>query len=137
MKTYNLTTKTHGTVELPANKIMCNETPVLPGDKHPHNMRLWLFGHEFGALCAIWASSEQDALDSAVDLDLMDSMRVDSETLKNSTESELEGFIYLGNASEAFYQEYLWSDEVVFDKQRDFEMLIRFARCADNNTLDY
>jgi hypothetical protein len=36
-----------------------------------------------------------------------------------------------------FYPDYLQIDEVEFDKLRDYDLLIEFARCADNNSLDY
>lgn len=38
---------------------------------------LYVIGHTYGAVCAIFARSEQDALDTAADADLLDCFRAD------------------------------------------------------------
>lgn len=125
------------TVELSGYNILCNEDPVLPGDYHPYNMRLWVIGNEHGGIVALWATNEQDALDNAVDLNMLDNMMVSPVDFENISEAEKEDLIYLGNASEPYYQDYLWMSEVSFDMTRDWELLKAFARCGDNDSLDY
>ncbi len=57
-------------VELEDERILCNDIILPFGEFNPHNVRLWVIGNEFGALGAVWASHEQDALDELVDADL-------------------------------------------------------------------
>jgi hypothetical protein len=73
-------------IEINGDKILCNDI-VLPTETHPHNIRLWFVGNEFGALGAIWASSEQDALDELVDAGLGDGLLIDAKDV--SVESEV------------------------------------------------
>jgi hypothetical protein len=124
--------------ELNNDCILCNEEPVLPGDSHRYNMRLWVVGNEFGACCAVWASHEQDALDAAVDANMIDCMLLDDQLEGYDENGDiLEEFISAGNAGELFHSDYMFIDAVEFDIVRDWELLKAFARCTDNNTLDY
>jgi hypothetical protein len=123
--------------ELSSDKILCNEETILPGDYHCYDMRLWVISHEFGAVCAVWATCAQDAIDNAVDCGMMDSEMVSDEDYEKMSEEEREDLLHAGNASEPFYNDYLQIYEVEFDKLRDYDLLIAFARCADNNSLDY
>ena len=66
---------------------------------------LWIIGHEYGALCAVWATNAQDALDAAVDADLLDSMLIPEDELSDYSDDEI---VRAGNASEPFFSEYLW-----------------------------
>ena len=50
-------------VELDAEKILCNDIHLPNSRFNPHNVRLWVIGTEFGALGAVWADCEQDAFD--------------------------------------------------------------------------
>jgi hypothetical protein len=104
--------------------IYTNEEPVLPGDKHPYNMRLWIITHEHGAICAVWSTCEQDALDSAVDLNALDCLMAEGQ------DHDDESLTALGNASELFDLTYAWCYEVVFDITRDWELLKALARAG-------
>lgn len=117
--------------ELEAEKILCNEEPILPCDYHPHKMRLWVIGHEFGAIVAVWASNEQDALDNAVNLNCLDCF------LAEDQDYEDESLTPLGNASELFDLNMCWMFPVEFKIERDWEILKAFARCGDADNLDY
>lgn len=124
--------------ELSADKIMCNEIPVLPGDYHYHNMRLWIIGHEFGAICAVWSTHEQEAIDCAVDLNLLDCLQILQSEYDAMSDFEKDEVLHAGNASEPFDQTYLWMAEVDFsDIALNWELLKAFARCDDANSLDY
>jgi hypothetical protein len=124
--------------ELNSDCILCNEEPILPGDSHCYNMRLWVIGNEFGACCAVWASHEQDALDNAVDANMLDSELLENQDEGYDNEGEvIDGYISAGNAGELFHSDYLFIHQVEFDIIRDWELLKAFARCSDNDTLDY
>lgn len=113
---------------LDAEKILCNEEPILPGDHHPYKMRLWVIGHEFGAICAVWATNDQDALDNAVNLNMLDCF------LAETQDYEDENLTPLGNAGELFNLNLCWMFPVEFKIERDWELLKAFARydLADN-----
>jgi len=66
---------------------------------------LWIIGHEYGVLCAVWASNAQEALDAAVNADLLDCMLIPVDELSDYCEDEI---VYAGNASEPLYSVYLW-----------------------------
>ena len=57
-------------IELPDESILCNNI-ILPWEFNPHKVHLYAIGHEFGAVGAVWASHEQDALDELVDSGLV------------------------------------------------------------------
>ena len=125
-------------LELSADKIMCNQEPILPGDSHYYNMRLWTIGHEFGALCAVWATCEQDAIDCAVDLNLLDFLQISDSDYGAMTDDEKDEVLHAGNASEPFDQSGLWIAEVDFsDIAKNWNLLLAFARCGDADSLDY
>lgn len=117
-------------VELEPERILCNDI-VLPWENHPHKVRLWVIGNEFGALGAVWADCEQDAFDELVDADLGQSLLVDEADAD-------EECARLGNAGEPANLDNAWIQNVHWDKTRDCELLCRFAEargsCAD--TLD-
>src|SRR3989442_10444928 len=83
-------------VELPAERILTNNV-IFSGEFNPHNIRLWVIGNAYGALGAVWAGNEQDALDQLVDAGLGDQFLVDEQT-QAEQEDDLS---YLGNAGEA------------------------------------
>jgi hypothetical protein len=68
----------------------------------------YLIHNEYGLVCISYANHEQEALDNAVNEDLMDSFLMSSE---DYAEYEAKGwddsYILLGNASEAFWSEYM------------------------------
>ena len=118
-------------VELEAERILCNDI-VLPGEHHPHNVRLWVIGNEYGALGAVWADCEQDALDELVDAGLGDGLLVD--------EKDAEDCARLGNAGEPADLDSAWLAPVEWqwENGRDVALLLKLAeaRGANVSTLD-
>lgn len=123
-------------VELPDEKILCNDV-ILPWEINPHNCRLWIIGHEFGAVCAVWANHEQDALDEIVDSDNGDSFLVSEKDQKEASEDEREEWVHLGNAGEPCNLDYAWIQQVRLDPAQDYKLLCLFAeaRGAGQDTL--
>lgn len=141
-KSYKLYSK-GGEHELPADRILCNDV-YLPGDTNFNKTRLWVITDACGnfgrTICAVWASNEQDALDEAVDADMLNSLQVGEEDLpKTEEEWEETEYTHLGNAGELFDLSNTGLQEIKFDKVRDWDLLIAFARAAgeDATTLDY
>lgn len=120
---------------LDSKNIYCNETPFLPGDKPDYNIRLYVIGNETGAICAVWARHESAAMNVAVNLNALDALLSNDQT-SDAAHSD-ESLISLGNAGELFHGDNLFCDMVEFDVLRDWEVLKAFARCEDNDTLDY
>lgn len=120
-------------VEIESEKVLCNDI-VLPFiETHPRKVRLWLIGHEYGAIGAVWADCEQDALDELVDKGLGDSLLVDEKDLASMSEEEREELAYLGNAGEECDLTNVWMAAVQWDKVRDFEILMAFAEAKGSN----
>lgn len=121
-------------VELEPYRILCNDVQF-PWE---HSMRnpgpkLWVIGNEFGAMGAVWADCEQDALDELVNVGLAGGILLDKENQKPDDEAT-----FAGNASEQIETEHLWMSTVVFDKVRDFDLILKFAeaRSAGAENLD-
>ena len=97
---------------------------------NPNNVRLWVIGHEFGALCAVFAGCEQYAFDQAVDLDQLDCLMADNQDYDDETLTSL------GNAGELFDLSHAWIAEVEFDAARDIQLIVAIvkarAECLDN-----
>lgn len=113
-------------VELAEDKILTNDV-CLP--RHidvkafnPHNVRMWVIGHTFGPICAVWASNEQLAFDEAVDANLLDCFLIEN------PEDVTEETAYLGNASEPFDLSEAWIGEVSFDLLRDVDLILALVR---------
>lgn len=83
-----------------------------PNDYNPHNVRPFAIGNELGTLAVAFADCAQDALDIAVDAGKLDSQMVKPEDLANMSDEEQQELIYAGNASDPFYQDYLWIREL-------------------------
>lgn len=115
-----------GQCELDDENILCNDI-VLPGERHPRNMRLWVIGNEYGALCAVWASCDQDALDAACDAGQLDSFLVSEEDQKSASEAEREAWAHLGGAGEPADLTYAWMAEAALDIARDYKLLFALA----------
>ena len=115
--------------ELEGEKIVCNDV-MLPAsidtnDRfNPHNVRLWVIGHEFGAICAVFASCKQDAFDSAVDANMLDCFMDEDQDFDN------EKLASLGNAGELFNLSLAWIGCVEFDAARDILLITALARAA-------
>lgn len=127
-----------GTTELGLERILCNDIhlPIPKGGFNPHNVRLWVIGNEFGALGAVWASCEQDALDELVDSGLGDGLLVDEDHVKSLDQAEQDELAHLGNAGEPADLTYCWMAEA--DIANDIPLLLMFAqaRGAGAKTLD-
>ena len=129
---YTLTLKQSGSfcqnprfAELEGDSILLNDVNLPEHIEHtynPHNVTLWVIGHEHGALCAVWGSSEQDALDAAVDAGLLDSLMYEEQDYDN------EALTPLGNASELFDLNSVWMGEVEFDAARDIKLIVTLVR---------
>lgn len=124
--------------ELEPENILCNHV-MLPHDSfNPHNVRLWLIGHEFGAVAAVWADCEQDAWDELVDAGKGDCFLVSEDDQKTADEKEREGWAHLGNAGEPANLDNAWLGLVCFEPGRDWELIARLAeaRGSGANSLD-
>jgi hypothetical protein len=124
-------------VELEPERIKCNDI-TLPGDFNPHNTRLWVIGNEYGAMGAVWAQHEQDAIDELIDQDLAGGILIDEEREKELI-ADGEDISRGGNAGEAYESDHLWMAPVVFEAARDLNLLLKFAeaRGAGHDNLDY
>lgn len=116
-------------IELPPERIRCNDV-VLPWEYHPHKMRLWVIGNEYGALGAVWASHEQDALDELVDSDLGAGLLIDEADADEDSAR-------LGNAGEPANLDNAWLQVVDLAKCAP-QTLCLFAEARGNgsSTLD-
>lgn len=98
-------------VQIEPDRVLSNDV-VLPWETHPHRIRLWCIGNEFGPVCAVWAACEQDALDEMVDSNLGNSFLVPNPNEETISEDEREEWAYLGNASEPCNLSYCWMQPV-------------------------
>jgi len=92
--TLNLASPTNAAIKIDVNKVLANDV-IFDGEFNPHNVRLWVISNEFGHVAAVWARHKADALDTAVDADLMNSFAIDEADADEDTTR-------LGNASEPF-----------------------------------
>jgi len=112
-------------VELEDDRIALNDIH-LPSDRpylpsyDSSTPRLWVIGNEYGALGAVWASNEQDALDELVDQNLAAGLAIDEKDADEETAR-------LGNAGEPHDLTHAWLSPVEFDKVRDFNLLMKLA----------
>jgi len=117
--------------ELPDDKVLLNNV-LFP--KHididtaynPYNVKAWIIGNEYGTLCLVWASHDQEAFDEACDAGLIDSMMAENQDYDNAS------LIALGNASELFDLSYAWIREVQWKADRDIHCIVRIIRAVDN-----
>lgn len=111
--------------ELEGENILLNDVNLpehIERSYNPHNVKLWVIGNEYGALCGAWGSSEQDALDAAVDAGLLDCLMAEEQDYDN------EDLTPLGNASELFDLNSVWMGEVEFDAARDIKLIVALVR---------
>lgn len=113
-------------VELTDDRILANDVR-LPFGSNFHDVGLWVIGNEFGAIGAVWASCEQDALDTLVDENLGESLLVDKEDQEKADDDEREGWAHLGNAGEPANLDNVWMQRVRLDPKQDCELLCKFA----------
>lgn len=122
--------------ELAESDILLNDV-TMPGDYNPHNVRLWVIGHEFGPICALWAANEQDALDEMLDQGYEHFLVADEDF--DFTLDEEGFYAYLGNAGEPCDLSYAWIKPIVLDEKRDFRLLLDMYLGAylERKTLEY
>lgn len=114
-----LTTIDGNEVELSDERILCNDI-TFPWGYNPHNTRLWLICNEYGALGAVWASCEQDALDTLVDENLGDGLLIDESDADDDSPR-------LGNAGEPANLDYCHMETVRLVPAHDCKLICRFA----------
>lgn len=122
-------------VELAPERILTNNV-ILPWDFNSHDARLFVVGNEFGAVGAVWADHEQEALDELIDKGLGDSFLISEADQAEATEEEQEEWALLGNAGEPCNLDMAWVQVVRLDPAQDCLLLCLFAEargnCADN-----
>lgn len=135
---YTLTLKQSGSfcqnprfAELEGEKIITNDVMLPPeidasSRYNPHNVRMFVIGHEFGAICAVFAGSDQDAFDSAVDADMLDCLKAENQNYDD------ESLTALGNASELFDLAHAWIGSVEFDPARDILLITALVRASES-----
>jgi len=114
-------------IDLDEKDILANDI-VFPHEYNPHRIRLWVIGHEFGAIAAVWAEHEQQAFDILIDENLGGAFLIDC------PEPDIE-YVHLGNAGEPCDLENAWIEAVDLEKQ-GIEFLLKLAEarggCYDN-----
>jgi hypothetical protein len=119
--------KKTGRHELEAEKILTNDV-IFPHEKPTSEHGLYLFGHTFGCVGAVWASHLQDAFDIAADEGMLDAWLVDEKELATMPEKERDCLLVAGNHSDSFnFDSDGWSDVATFDYARDFKLLLALA----------
>lgn len=113
-------------VELEAERILANDV-TLPGDFNPYNTRLWVIGNEFGAMGAVWAQNESDALDELVDAGLGGGLLVDDPEPGEDDET----LSYLGNAGEPADLTHAWLGVVDFHATHNAHVLAILLKFAE------
>lgn len=120
MKTYRIITKGNRTMphaqtlDMKSEEILTNDV-TFPWERH--TTPLWIIGNEFGPIAAVWARTEQDALDESCDAGLTAGLSTSTteQELDAMTEEELEEWeetiTRLGNAGEPHNLAYLWMQE--------------------------
>jgi len=127
MKKIALPLKGGTKMEVDADRILCNDI-VLPCDAdYKQKTKLWVIWNEFGPMGAVWAGSDQDALNLLVDSDLAQGILVDEDTLKGMDEESKEELATLGNAGEYCDLTYAGLESVAFKPERDWKLMCRFA----------
>jgi hypothetical protein len=111
-------------VEMEAERILCNDV-TLPTETKS-SVRLWVAGNEYGALGAVWADCEQDALDELVDAGLGDGLLIDEKDVNEETTR-------LGNASKPCNLDNAWLAPVQWDYTRDIILLLKLAEAKGSN----
>lgn len=89
---------------------IANKDEFIPKGKYnPHKVQGYFIGNEFGILCVAYASSEQGALDAAVDSGCLNSeIMTDCDYSEYLANGWTDSFTYAGNAAEPIWTEYLW-----------------------------
>lgn len=114
-------------IEVDPERILCNDI-VLPCDTaYKQKTKLWVIWNEFGPMGAVWADSEQDALDLLVDSDLAQGILVDEATLASMDDDAKANLTHLGNGGEPCDLTYVGLESVTFKPERDWKLMCKFA----------
>lgn len=119
--------------ELEGEQIRCNDV-MLPAEFdassafNPYKTRLWVIGHTYGAVHAVFAAHEQAALDELANCGALDFCQV-ADGDWNPEDDDC--FTRLGNAGEPFDLSAIWMGEVVFDAARDIKLIVALARASE------
>lgn len=107
MKDYTVNTA-HGELEFNKADVVNPDDYIPNGGFNPHHVRPFLIHNEYGVLCVVYASHEQDALDEAVDANRLDSCLVsDADYKEAEDEGHADEFARLGNDGEPFDLTYI------------------------------
>jgi len=89
---------------------------------NPHNVRAFVIGHEFGALCMVFSSNAQDAMDEACNKGFIDRL------MSEEQDYDDESLTPLGNAGELFDLSMAWCGKVEWDAARDIGLIVAIVR---------
>ena len=145
---------------LPGECILANDV-VLPWNNGSFESKLYIIGNEYGPLGAVWANSDQAALDTLIDAGLgdrfliededMDDYAVESdtcyvcnkhkdapdETADYTTVTHTHEYVdypditYLGNGDEPCDLQHAWLKEVKLQEQRDCRLIAAFVYAVE------
>jgi hypothetical protein len=119
--------KKTGKHELEAEKILSNDV-IFPHEYSTSEHGLYLFGHTFGCVGAVWANCLQDAFDAAADEGMLDAWLVEENELADMPEKERDCLLVAGNYCLSFrFDIDGWSDVATFDYARDFKLRLALA----------
>jgi len=113
-------------VEVDARRILCNDI-TLPWESFATRDKLHVIGNEFGAVCAIWGSCDQDVLDEAVDQGFLDAQLISDEDMEQMDSSEAAEVSRAGNEGKPINLDHVWIRVVQFDETKDARLLCAFA----------
>jgi len=113
------------TVDIHADNILTSNVMIPEHGSNYHKVIAWVIGNEYGALFMIWASNEQDALDEAVDQNMMESFLVENPKPKDHDD---EGYTSLGNAGELHDISHCWAKKTLPFKQQDWDWQVAMIR---------
>ena len=94
---------------------------------------MYIIGHEYGAVCAVWADNEQDAINGAWDEDMLTCLAFEEEDAVDESGDDMPNVMRVGNESAPIDTSYLWIDTVRFDPVRDFQAILAIAAASSAN----
>ena len=117
-------------VDVDTKRVLCNDV-ILPGERNPKQVELWLISSVYGPMGAVWASSLEGAIDILADADLAKAILVDPADIRNLNDSELEQFAYIGNNGLPADLSQVAAAPIPLMMPSSKELLNRFARARD------
>jgi hypothetical protein len=127
--------------DLEPRDIVCNDV-ILPSEfdhasrYNRHNVSMWLIGNEYGAVCAIFASHEKDALDSACNIGMMEEFLIHKDSTTGLYDKD---GTTLGNDGKLHDLDHCWVAEADLQAERDIKLIVKLARAdeAGHDHLDF